>query len=248
MTRFICAALLTGVLTLANASNGDISKVNGSIRVTAEEPAGDVSTVNGSIHIEDGGRAEDVETVNGSISIGADAVVGSIETVNGRVSFGEARVQRRWTPSTDPLNSCGQDAGQRTRRHGQWRRATRAERERGRRRNQRQRQDLARSCAGRRRAAHDQWRHRGRRRLPRRRRILVEKPNASWFWRKQRVPQIVIGPGAVVEGTLKFEREVELYVSESAKIGAVEGAKPVMFSGDEPGRTADRAAEPQVEK
>jgi hypothetical protein len=78
--------------------------------------------------------------------------------------------------------------------------------------------------------------------------ILVEKPGFSWFSRKSRVPRIVIGPRAVVNGTLKFEREVELYVSESAKIGPVEGAKPTRFSGDEPGSGERRDAEPQVEK
>jgi hypothetical protein len=64
--------------------------------------------------------------------------------------------------------------------------------------------------------------------------ILVEKPNLNWFNRNRRVPRIVIGPGAVVEGRLRFEHEVQLLVSDRAKIGAVEGAKAVTFSGDEP--------------
>jgi hypothetical protein len=38
----------------------------------------------------------------------------------------------------------------------------------------------------------------------------------------------------VVEGKLRFEHEVELLVSDRAKIGAVEGAKAVTFSGNEP--------------
>ena len=45
---------------------------------------------------------------------------------------------------------------------------------------------------------------------------------------------MVIGPGSVVQGTLNFEREVELYVSDTATIGAVEGAKVVRFSGERP--------------
>jgi DUF4097 and DUF4098 domain-containing protein YvlB len=248
MTRFICAALLTGVLTLANASNGDVSKVNGSIRVTAEDPAGDVSTVNGSIQIEDGGRAEDVETVNGSISIGADTVVGSVETVNGRVSFGE----RSRAEAVDTVNGS-LNLGDKTQVSGPIGTVnggvqlapnvsvagdvTNV--------NGKISLDQAHVGGGLRTTNGDIEVGAGSRVVGG---ILVEKPNASWFWRKQRVPQIVIGPGAVVEGTLKFEREVELYVSESAKIGAVEGAKSVMFSGDEPGRTEHRAAEPQVEK
>jgi hypothetical protein len=38
----------------------------------------------------------------------------------------------------------------------------------------------------------------------------------------------------VVEGRLKSEHEVELYVSDRAQIGSVEGAKAVTFSGNEP--------------
>jgi len=64
--------------------------------------------------------------------------------------------------------------------------------------------------------------------------ILVEKPGFSLFGGNRNTPKIVIGPNAVVDGTLEFEREVELYVSNSAKIGQVKGAKPVMFSGAQP--------------
>ena len=45
---------------------------------------------------------------------------------------------------------------------------------------------------------------------------------------------VVIGPGAVVQGTLKFEREVKLLVSDRAKIGVVEGATAIKFSGEHP--------------
>jgi hypothetical protein len=43
-------------------------------------------------------------------------------------------------------------------------------------------------------------------------------------------PRVVIGPRATVAGVLRFKRKVELLVSESAMIGRVEGAKPVMFA------------------
>ena len=65
--------------------------------------------------------------------------------------------------------------------------------------------------------------------------ILVEKPNLNWFNKhNHRPPRIVIGPGAVVEGKLRFEHEVELLVSDRAKIGPVDGATAKSFSGDEP--------------
>jgi len=58
--------------------------------------------------------------------------------------------------------------------------------------------------------------------------------NNSWFNWGTHKPRVVIGPHAVVQGTLKFKREVDLYVSDSATIGAIEGATPVKFSGDTP--------------
>ena len=44
----------------------------------------------------------------------------------------------------------------------------------------------------------------------------------------------MIGPGAVVKGTLKFKREVKLYVSDRATIGPVEGATVNKFTGEHP--------------
>ena len=46
-------------------------------------------------------------------------------------------------------------------------------------------------------------------------------------------PRVVIGPRAKVAGTLRFKRKVELLVSESATIGPVEGATPVMFATEQ---------------
>jgi len=47
-------------------------------------------------------------------------------------------------------------------------------------------------------------------------------------------PRIVIGPGATVQGDLRFERTVRLFVSDKATIGPVTGATPIPFSGDIP--------------
>ena len=47
-------------------------------------------------------------------------------------------------------------------------------------------------------------------------------------------PRVVIGARATVAGVLRFKREVVLLVSESAKIGPVEGATPVMFATEQP--------------
>jgi hypothetical protein len=66
--------------------------------------------------------------------------------------------------------------------------------------------------------------------------LIVEKPggrNGS-----KRTPRIVIGPGSRVEGVIRVEREVKLYISESAEVGGVEGVMTmddaVRFSGKKP--------------
>jgi hypothetical protein len=66
--------------------------------------------------------------------------------------------------------------------------------------------------------------------------IKIEKPSAGWFnWGgKQRSPSVVIGPNSEVAGELVFEREVELHVHDSARIGRVSGAEVKRFSGSEP--------------
>jgi cytoskeletal protein CcmA (bactofilin family) len=46
--------------------------------------------------------------------------------------------------------------------------------------------------------------------------------------------RVVVGPGSVVGGTLTFERDVKLYVSDRATIGRVAGATAVRFSGERP--------------
>jgi len=71
-----------------------------------------------------------------------------------------------------------------------------------------------------------------------RRGILVEKPRGISFGRL-RVPRIVIGPNAVVEGELRFEREVELFVHPKARIGKVVGATARSYTDTLPPRKDD---------
>ena len=69
--------------------------------------------------------------------------------------------------------------------------------------------------------------------------LVVEK-NSGWGWgkSKSRKPRIVIGPGSRVEGAIILEREVELFISDTAEVGGVEGEMTmedaVRFSGDRP--------------
>ena len=69
--------------------------------------------------------------------------------------------------------------------------------------------------------------------------LIVEKPGSWSFGSKNsRKPEIVIGPGSRVHGTLRLEREVGLYISETAEVGGVEGemsmSDAIRFSGEHP--------------
>lgn len=69
--------------------------------------------------------------------------------------------------------------------------------------------------------------------------LIVEKPSMWNYSSKQsRMPEIVIGPGSMVQGNIVLEREVKLFISETAEVGGVEGemsiSDAVRFSGDHP--------------
>ncbi len=69
--------------------------------------------------------------------------------------------------------------------------------------------------------------------------LLIEKPSMwSWGERKSRMPTVTIGPGSRVGGKIILEREVKLYISETAEVGGIEGemsmSDAVRFSGKRP--------------
>lgn len=206
-------ALLPTVGALADEG---VSRINGAIRVAAGRSTGDLETVNGSIRLGDNAVAEDVSTVNGMIELGEAARAESVNSVNGRILLSErAEVQGDVTAVNGTLelakaSSVGGDLG---------------------------------NVAGdiRIEAAHvggriqtvngdieigaDSRVDGG---------ILIEKSEGWFSTNPNDPPLIVIGPRAVVGGELVFEREVNLYVSDSATVGAIRGATPKRFSGDHP--------------
>jgi DUF4097 and DUF4098 domain-containing protein YvlB len=213
---------------------GSTSKVNGSVRVESGQTAGDVSTVNGSVTIEEGATAEDVDTVNGSVTIERNATVQSAASVNGGISLGENAKATSMETVNGKLRLAegAQVSGDVSAVNGSADLAKGVEIH-GKLSNVNGRMTIAGAHVGRGLKTvngdidigPDSRIEGG---------IVVEKPNQSWFNSKRHIPRIVIGPGAVVEGKLRFEHEVELLVSDRAKIGAVEGAEAVTFSGNEP--------------
>ena len=213
----ILFATLLAMPLMTEAAN-DISEVNGAIEVAANQQAGNLSTVNGQIQIGAGASVGAVDTVNGRISLDKGGSAESLKTVNGSITVeAEGRVGRSVTTVNGSI----------TLEHNadvQGRVATV---------NGDIRLDGAHVGQGIQTVEGDievarQSRVEGG--------IHVEKEQTGWFsfsfW--DQPPRIVIGPGAVVQGTLKFEREVKLYVSDTATIGPVEGAKVIRFSGERP--------------
>lgn len=97
----LLALLLSSYLFANNSHAGElrniskISKVNGGIRVSANEQVGEVSSVNGGIDIGRNARATVIETVNGGIEIEDGAAINSAETVNGGIRVdGNVTVRR----------------------------------------------------------------------------------------------------------------------------------------------------------
>jgi DUF4097 and DUF4098 domain-containing protein YvlB len=215
LLSLVFAAVALVQMAPASASD-DTSKVNGSIRIDDGRTVGDLSTVNGSIVLGDHGQADELSTVNGSIDVGDDASVRSAGTVNGRVSLGKrARVSR----DVDTVNGSlvledGSDvSGDLSNINGSIRL-----------RNAHVGGGIK-TVSGDIEIGADSTVDKG---------ILVEKSNSWFHWGSEKAPRIVIGPRAVIGGKLVFERDVELFVSDSARIGAVEGATPVKFSGERP--------------
>lgn len=213
MYRLLCVALLAGSSAYSIAAE-DISKVNGSISTQTGQTVGDLDTVNGSIQLAANARAEDLSSVNGSITVGDDAVFNSADTVNGRISIGaRARVSKDIEAVNGGISLAeGADVSGRVSNVNGTIRLSAAHVGHG-----------IETVSGDIEIGADSRVEGG---------ILIEKSN-SWFG-SGKPPRVVIGPRAVVDGTLEFRREVELLVSDSARIGDVKGATAKRFSGDHP--------------
>jgi hypothetical protein len=210
------ALSLFAASTMAVASDDgeDIDKVNGSITAEAGKAYGDLETVNGSIRFDDGAHARDAQTVNGSIKLGDNIEAEDIGTVNGSIKAGS---QARIGGGVETVNGgIFIDRGGKV--------AKGIETVNG------AIGIVATEVGGNIETVNgditvgvDSHVRGG---------VKVNKPTSNWMpieFGHKRKPRIVIGPNAVVDGDLVFEREVTLYVHKSARIGKVTGATPVAF-------------------
>jgi hypothetical protein len=216
-TAAVVAALAsTPVLVFAD---DDHSKVMGSVHVEPGQHTGDASTVNGSIEIGANAVVKKVTTVNGSVTLREHSAAAEVVTVNGgaelekgvRVSGNVTLVNGHISLDegadvSGRLTNVNGDIQLKAAHVGGGIETTTGEVDIG---------PDSRIEGG----------------------ILI-KEDKSWFrwfsFGSPTIPRVVIGPGAIVKGTLKFERDVKLYVSDRATIGPVEGATVNKFSGEHP--------------
>ena len=221
MNRLVLALLLgltfTGAAQARHDANDDldIDKVNGSIHVPDNATVGKLSTVNGGIRIGANAHAKAAETVNGGIDVEDGATVDSLETVNGGLHIGAKVKVAKTVEAVNGGITLGQGAdvsGHASNVNGGIK------------------LDAAHVGGGIETVSGDitigaDSRVEGG--------VLVNEDH-SWFrMGSSRKPRVVIGPRAKVDGKLTFKRDVDLYVSDSATIGPVEGATPNKFSGDQ---------------
>jgi len=212
-----CSAL-TDSFTLADGStyDDDISLVNGRIDIGADcRVNGEVGSVNGAIQVGNATRLGDISGVNGRIQLGEKVEVdGEIASVNGRIELGSGSRVSGEVESVNGRISAAEGVvieGQLSSVNGRIEmRGARAA-------------SLVTNNSG----------------------ILLDEgtviAGALTVRKSQGIsfsagspPKIVIGRDVRIEGPLTFEREVELYVHESATVGEISGAEAVSYSGEAP--------------
>jgi DUF4097 and DUF4098 domain-containing protein YvlB len=213
MKRLFLLLALSTSTPLALAAD-DISKVNGSINTDANATYGDLDTVNGSIQLASGVQVRGVETVNGSIRVEDNVQARAIETVNGGIRAGRNLVLERGLETVN--GGIYVDRGSRI--GGDIETVNGAIGLVG-----TQVGGNIETVNGDVTVGIDSHVKGG---------IKVSRPSFNISLTAPRKPRIVIGPNAVVEGALVFEREVTLYVHDTAKIGPVSGATPQHYNSE----------------
>jgi predicted acyltransferase (DUF342 family) len=204
-----------------SSSNGE-STVNGSISVGREAVvSGALETVNGSIRVDADARIEDAETVNGAVRLAAGVTAQDVSSVNGTIDLAENVTVDGEVSVVNGKIVIG--AGSEVSKDVS---------------NVNGEMQIAGTSIGGDLATvngdvtlTDNSVLRGN--------LIVEKPNGRlWNRADRRKPRIVIGPGVRIQGNIELEREVELYISDSAQVGGVTGAmtmeQAVRFSGERP--------------
>ncbi len=204
---------VNGAITaVAGQRYGTLETVNGSIRIEAGAQTGTAETVNGSIRVDANAQSGSLEAVNGGITVAQNARTGAIETVNGAIRV-ETGVAIGGSVSTVNgsvfIDRGGRVAGAIETVNGSIGMVD---------------TDVTggiETVNGDVTVGIDSHVRGG---------LVYRKPRQWLSISQRRLPRVVIGPNARVDGPLVFEREVTLYVHQSATTGAITGARAVRFS------------------
>jgi hypothetical protein len=216
-TLRLCGALVLSLVLVTAcdiSENGDKhSKINGSVHIAAGEHAQDAKTINGAVDIGENAVVDRARSINGSVTLHPHSTASSVQTVNGSALLEDGA---HVTGAVELVNGRIQlDKGADV--TGQLANVNGTIEVRGAHVG-----GGIKSVNGNIAIGTDSRIEGG---------IHIHKPNNSFG---TSIPRVVIGPGATVDGPMIFEREVQLYVSDRAKIGEVQGATPTKFSGDQP--------------
>jgi hypothetical protein len=207
----LSAALLAFVAwtaspTRAASDDHSITTVNGQVQAAEGQTYGTLSTVNGQVHVARGVTAKEAKTVNGQVLIDEDVKLGRASTVNGQLRVGDGSTIEH---EASTVNG-GIKLGKRVRVGGDVTTVSGGI-------------DLDAAEVGGSLSTHngdielsDGSHVRGN--------INVRKKNDSgWSWGKDEPVEVRICATCVVDGELRFERPVDLYVQPGARIGKVIG-------------------------
>ncbi len=202
------------------ATSSGESTVNGSITVGSDAVVkGSLDTVNGTIRVEENATIEDAQTINGSLRVASGCSSTDLSSVNGSIRIGEKVTVNGEVSVVNGKISL--DEGTQVRDDVS---------------NVNGEISVAGATIG-----GDLSTVNGDISLTNgavlKGDLIVEKPG-GWGNSNNRKPRIVIGPGSKVVGSIELEREVELFISDSAEVGDVSGVMSmddaIRFSGKQP--------------
>ena len=209
-------------ITIADGAESEgRTTINGSISVgEAAIVSGALTTVNGTVRIDDDARVRDLETVNGSIRVGSGVETGDLDSVNGSIRLGDNVTVDGGVTVVNGKITLGEGtrvADDVTNVNGEIS-LTSAEVGGDLETTNGDVSLLSGSVL-----EGD---------------LIIEKPGGLGWFRDKRKPKVVIGADSKVMGTIRLEREVDLFISESAEVGDVSGEMSlddaVRFSGNRP--------------
>jgi hypothetical protein len=214
-------ALLAAVAGACLSGCGQVG-VNGPVEVPAGTTAEGATTINGSVSVGEGATVGETATVNGGVHLGAKSAANSARTVNGGIDVGAGA---HIAQDVEAVNGGirvgkGADVGGGVRNVNGGIRIEGAHVKKG-----------VSTYTGDIDVGRGSHVEGG---------IHVQKPDFGADL--NHIPRVVIGADSVVDGTLKFDREVKLLVSDAAKIGPVEGATVQLFAGDDRNQLIEPAA------